>query len=49
MSKILQPHLKVRKLNKYVLMPGDPFRIDLIKKFLDRPKEIMYNRELEFA
>lgn len=30
---------------KYALLPGDPARLDHIKKYLDNPEEIAYNRE----
>ena len=43
---MLQAHLQLEKINaKYAIMPGDPKRIDIIKTFLDDPKELMYNRE----
>ncbi len=43
---MLQAHLQLEKINaKYAIMPGDPKRIDVIKQFLDNPKELMYNRE----
>ena len=43
---MLQAHIQLEKINaKYAIMPGDPKRIDVIKSFLDNPKELMYNRE----
>ena len=43
---MLQAHLQLEKIEaKYAILPGDPKRIDTIKKFLDDPKELMYNRE----
>ena len=43
---MLQAHLQLEKINaRYAIMPGDPKRIDVIKQFLDDPKELMYNRE----
>lgn len=43
---MLQAHLQLEKIDaKYAIMPGDPKRIDVIKQFLDDPKELMYNRE----
>ncbi len=30
---------------KYAIIPGDPGRTELIAKYLDSPKEIMFNRE----
>ena len=41
-----QAHLLLEKINaKYAIMPGDPGRIDIIKNFLDNPKELAFNRE----
>lgn len=43
---MLQAHIQLEKINsKYAILPGDPKRIDVIKSFLDNPKELMYNRE----
>lgn len=43
---MLQAHLQLEKIEaKYAILPGDPKRIDVIKQFLDDPKELMYNRE----
>ena len=43
---MLQAHLQLEKINaKYAILPGDPKRIDVVKTFLDNPKELMYNRE----
>ena len=43
---MLQAHLQLEKIDaKYAILPGDPKRIDVIKTFLDNPKELMYNRE----
>lgn len=43
---MLQAHIQLEKINaKYAILPGDPKRIDVIKTFLDNPKELMYNRE----
>ena len=43
---MLQAHLQLETINaKYAILPGDPKRIDVIKTFLDNPKELMYNRE----
>lgn len=41
----MQPHIKIDKVNKYVLLPGDPGRIDIILRYLDGTKEINTNRE----
>jgi uridine phosphorylase len=43
--KMLQPHLKIDKIGKYVLLPGDPGRIDKILKYLTNVKEVNINRE----
>ena len=43
---MLQAHIQLEKINaKYAILPGDPKRIDVIKTFLDDPKDLMYNRE----
>ncbi|MDO4501075.1 MAG: nucleoside phosphorylase [Erysipelotrichaceae bacterium] len=43
---MLEAHIQLEKIDaKYAILPGDPKRIDLIKTFLDDPKELMYNRE----
>jgi len=42
---MLQPHLKINKIEKYVLLPGDAGRIDKILKYLTDIKEINVNRE----
>ena len=43
---MLEAHIQLEKIDaKYAIMPGDPKRIDVIKQFLDDPKELMYNRE----
>lgn len=34
-------------VGKYVILPGDPFRTDLIAKFLDSPRLVAHNRELK--
>ena len=43
--KMLQPHLKIDKIGKYVLLPGDPGRIDKILKYLTNTEEVNTNRE----
>jgi len=40
-----QPHIKTDKTSKYVLLPGDPGRIDKISKFLDSFRDVNANRE----
>lgn len=42
---MLQPHLKINKIEKYVLLPGDPGRIDRILRYLTDVKEVNVNRE----
>ena len=43
---MLEAHIQLEKIEaKYAIMPGDPKRIDVVKKFLDNPKELNYNRE----
>lgn len=42
---MLQPHLKINKIEKYVLLPGDPGRIDKMLKYLTDVKEVNINRE----
>lgn len=42
---MLQPHLKINKIEKYVLLPGDPGRIERIKKYLSNVKDLNVNRE----
>lgn len=44
----VQYHIKCRKgdVGDYVLLPGDPGRIDLIAELMDDVKEVAYNREL---
>ena len=45
----LQYHLQTKKgdIGEYVILPGDPFRTDLIASFLDKPKLVAHNRELK--
>lgn len=38
-------HLKPGDVGRYVFLPGDPFRTDLIASFLDDAKLIAHNRE----
>ena len=42
-------HVKIKKgdIGRYVFLPGDPFRTDLIASYLDEPKLIAHNRELK--
>lgn len=43
----LQHHLQIKNgdVGKYVILPGDPFRTDLIASFLEEPECIAHNRE----
>ena len=38
-------HLKKGDIGKYVLLPGDPFRTDLIASYFDDAKLVAHNRE----
>lgn len=38
-------HLKKGDIGRYVLLPGDPFRTDIIAKHLDNAKLVAHNRE----
>lgn len=44
---MLQPHIKCKfgDISKYVVLPGDPGRIDVIASHLENVKEVAYNRE----
>jgi len=42
---MMQPHLKIDEIEKYVLLPGDPGRINRITKYLTDVKELNVNRE----
>lgn len=44
---VVVPHLKLKlgDIPPYVLLPGDPARLDHIAEFLTNPREIAYNRE----
>lgn len=43
----LQPHLRLnsKDMAEYVIMPGDPKRVDHIASFLESPKKLAQNRE----
>jgi uridine phosphorylase len=43
----VQPHIRCKKgdIGEFVLLPGDPGRIDLIAELLDDVNEVAYNRE----
>lgn len=42
-----QYHIKCKKgdVGRYVLLPGDPFRTDIIARHLDNPQLVAHNRE----
>lgn len=42
---MMQPHLKIDQIEPYVLLPGDPGRIDKIIPFLKNVREVNFNRE----
>ena len=46
-----QAHIRLSKEDaaRYAILPGDPGRIDHIKKFLDEPRELVFNREMRSA
>jgi len=46
---MIQPHIKIDKVNKYVLLPGDPGRVDKILNYLSNKKDIANNRGLRVA
>ena len=45
----VQYHTQLKKgdIGEYVILPGDPFRTDMIAEFLDEPKLIAHHRELK--
>ncbi|MDD4938316.1 MAG: nucleoside phosphorylase [Candidatus Shapirobacteria bacterium] len=48
MKNILkQPHILCKRgdVSRFAIIPGDPARVRLISKYLDKPKEIAFNRE----
>ncbi|KKQ89646.1 MAG: Purine or other phosphorylase family 1 [Candidatus Curtissbacteria bacterium GW2011_GWC2_38_9] len=46
---MIQPHLKINKINKFVILPGDPSRIDRVARYVKDFKEISFNREFRIA
>jgi len=46
-GKMYHIQCKEGDVGKYVLLPGDPFRTDLIASYLDDAKLIAHNRELK--
>lgn len=51
LNTTMQPHLKIKStdIGKYVLLPGDPKRVDLIMQKLDNAQVIAENREYKIA
>jgi uridine phosphorylase len=47
MENRLQPHIRIGNEHSapYALLPGDPGRVDEVAKFLEKPRELAYNRE----
>lgn len=48
-KKMTQPHLKIGSINKIVILPGDPGRIDKIASQMTDFKEVCFNREFRIA
>lgn len=44
-----QPHLKIDSINKFVILPGDPGRIDKIAEQMTDFEEVSFNREFRVA
>ena len=45
----LQPHIRCSEEDaaKYAILPGDPARVDRIKKYLTDANDIAFNREMK--
>jgi len=45
----IQPHIRCcsKDAAKYVIMPGDPERVERVKLFLENPVDLAYNREFK--
>ena len=45
LEKGMMYHIRLKKgdVGRYVLLPGDPFRTDLIATYFDEPKLIAHN------
>ncbi|MDD2678805.1 MAG: nucleoside phosphorylase [Candidatus Nanoarchaeia archaeon] len=43
-NKMIQPHLRVEKVNKFCLLAGDPGRVERISKHLKNSKKVSDNR-----
>lgn len=46
---MIQPHINIDRVNKFILLPGDPGRIDRILKYLDSKHEVSFNRGLRVS
>lgn len=46
-GKQYHTHLEKGDVGRYVLLPGDPFRTDLIASFFDDPVLVAHNREIK--
>jgi uridine phosphorylase len=46
-NTLKQPHILCKKgdVSRFAIIPGDPARVRLISKYLNKPKEIAFNRE----
>ena len=44
-SEYEAPHLKLRQVTPLVIVVGDPFRVEILAKLCDHPKELAWNRE----
>ena len=44
-GKLYHIHCKPGDVGRYVLLPGDPFRTDLIASYFDDAKLVAHNRE----
>lgn len=51
MDHNIQPHIRCGSQDaaKYAILPGDPGRVSRVKKFLESPVDIAYNREFRTA
>ena len=44
-DRMYHVHLRKGDVGRYVLLPGDPFRTDLIASYFDNPRLVAHNRE----
>ncbi|MBU5441936.1 nucleoside phosphorylase [Paenibacillus sp. MSJ-34] len=47
MTNFIQPHIRIGADSgaEYAILPGDPGRVATVARFLERPRELMVNRE----